>query len=102
MQLTYGQYLIEKNREQAIRTSPSDDDTNYENINWYNDMKTSFANKELADLVKEICNFVSLFDGNSRCTTAILIGKLFITTMKIMQCEVNKRDRIVCEIRKKD
>ncbi|MCC0768571.1 hypothetical protein [Bacillus cereus group sp. BfR-BA-01346] len=59
MQLTYGQYLIEKNREQPIRTSPSDDDTNYEKINWYNDMKTSFANKELADLVKEICNFVS-------------------------------------------
>lgn len=56
MQLTYGQYLIEKNREQAIRTSPSDDDTNYEKINWYNDMKTSFANKELADLVKGICN----------------------------------------------
>lgn len=59
MQLTYEQYLIEKNREKAIRTSPSDDDTNYEKINWYNDIKTSFANKELADFVKEICNFVS-------------------------------------------
>ncbi|MDD8003250.1 hypothetical protein [Bacillus cereus] len=56
MQLTYEQYLIEKNREKAIRTSLSDDDTNYEKINWYNDMKTSFANKELDDLVKEICN----------------------------------------------
>ncbi|WP_254917179.1 hypothetical protein [Bacillus cereus] len=56
MQLTYEQYLIEKNREKAIRTSPSDDDTNYEKINWYNDMKTSFANKELDDGVKAIRN----------------------------------------------
>ncbi|MGR5982214.1 hypothetical protein ACT7CN_09575 [Bacillus cereus] len=30
---TYEQYLIEKNREKVIRTSPSDDDTNCENIN---------------------------------------------------------------------
>ncbi len=59
MQLTYKQYLIEKNREKAIRTSSSDDDTNYEKINWYNDTKISFANKELDDLVKEIYNFVS-------------------------------------------
>ncbi|WP_255295546.1 hypothetical protein [Bacillus cereus] len=56
MQLTDGQYLIEKNREKAIRTSSSDDDTNYEKINWYNDTKISFANKELDDLVKEIYN----------------------------------------------
>ncbi|PFF10242.1 hypothetical protein CN315_06825 [Bacillus cereus] len=56
MQLTYGQYLIEKNREKAIRTSSSDDDMHYEKINWYNDTKISFANKELDDLVKEIYN----------------------------------------------
>lgn len=56
MQHTYEQYLIEKNREKAIRTSSSDDDTNYEKINWYNDTKISFANKELNDLVKEIRN----------------------------------------------
>ncbi|MEF7558547.1 hypothetical protein [Bacillus thuringiensis] len=55
MQLTYEQYLIEKNREKAIRTSSSDD-TNYENINWYNDTKISFANKELDDGLKEIRN----------------------------------------------
>ncbi|HFJ9510051.1 hypothetical protein [Bacillus pacificus] len=54
MQLTYKQYLIEKNREKAIRTSSSDDDTNYEKINWYNDTKISFANKELDDLVKNL------------------------------------------------
>nr|WP_283793006.1 hypothetical protein [Bacillus sp. LS15-K4] len=48
MQLTYEQYLIGKNRENAIRTS-SPDDTDYEKINWYNDTKTSFANKELDD-----------------------------------------------------
>ncbi|HDR7915747.1 TPA: hypothetical protein QCY05_004994 [Bacillus wiedmannii] len=56
VQLTYEQYLIEKNREKAIRTSSPDDDTDYEKINWYNDMKTSFANKELDDGVKEIRN----------------------------------------------
>ncbi|WP_313895103.1 MULTISPECIES: hypothetical protein [Bacillus cereus group] len=56
MQLTCGQYLIEKNREKAIRTSSSDDDTNYEKINWYNDTKISFVNKKLNDLVKEIRN----------------------------------------------
>nr|MCX3323923.1 hypothetical protein [Bacillus paranthracis] len=31
-------------------------DTGYEKINWYNDKKTFFANKELDDLVKEIRN----------------------------------------------
>ncbi|TPV47231.1 hypothetical protein [Bacillus dicomae] len=57
MQLTYEQYLIGKNREKAIRTSsPDDDDTEYEKINWYNDTKTSFGNKELDDGVKEIRN----------------------------------------------
>ncbi|MDA2225803.1 hypothetical protein WBV01_17015 [Bacillus albus] len=30
--------------------------------------------------------------GNSRSTTAILIGKLLITMMKVMQCDVNRRD----------
>ncbi|MEF7655122.1 hypothetical protein [Bacillus thuringiensis] len=55
MQLTYEQYLIKKNREKAICTSSSDD-TNYENINWYNDTKISFANKELDDGLKEIRN----------------------------------------------
>jgi len=63
VQLTYEQYLIEKNREKAIRTSSHDDDTDYEKINWYNDMKTSFANKELGDGVKEIRN-TSKWYGN--------------------------------------
>ncbi|GAB6458810.1 hypothetical protein bcgnr5371_12150 [Bacillus cereus] len=45
MQLTYKQYLIEKNQEKTIRTSSSDDDT-----------KISFVNKKLDDLVKEIYN----------------------------------------------
>ncbi|MBJ8109513.1 MULTISPECIES: hypothetical protein [Bacillus] len=63
VQLTYEQYLIEKNREKAIRTSSPDDDTDYEKINWYNDMKTSFANKELDDGVKEIRN-TSKWYGN--------------------------------------
>ncbi|HDX9695941.1 hypothetical protein P4388_23465 [Bacillus thuringiensis] len=52
MQLTYEQYLIEKNREKAVRTSSSDDDT-----------EISFANKELDDLVKEIRNTFKLY-GN--------------------------------------
>ncbi|WHY31947.1 hypothetical protein [Bacillus wiedmannii] len=56
MQLTYEQYLIEKNREKAIRTSSPDDDTDYEKINWYDDTKTSFANEELDNGVKEIRN----------------------------------------------
>ncbi|WP_179864169.1 hypothetical protein [Bacillus wiedmannii] len=63
VQLTYEQYLIEKNREKAIRTSSPDDDTDYEKINWYNDMKTSFANKELDDGVKEIRNIFKRY-GN--------------------------------------
>ncbi|MGE6500395.1 hypothetical protein ACQKF0_08540 [Bacillus wiedmannii] len=63
VQLTYEQYLIEKNREKAIRTCSPDDDTDYEKINWYNDMKTSFANKELDDGVKEIRN-TSKWYGN--------------------------------------
>ncbi|MGE1109505.1 hypothetical protein ACQJ2X_26560 [Bacillus wiedmannii] len=63
VQLTYEQYLIEKNREKAIRTSSPDDDTDYEKINWYNDMKTSFANKELDEGVKEIRN-TSKWYGN--------------------------------------
>ncbi|WP_442866291.1 hypothetical protein [Bacillus cereus group sp. BY6-1LC] len=52
MQLTYKQYLIEKNQEKTIRTSSSDDDT-----------KISFVNKKLDDLVKEIRNTFTLY-GN--------------------------------------
>ncbi|GAB6435202.1 MULTISPECIES: hypothetical protein [Bacillus] len=63
VQLTYEQYLIGKNREKAIRTSSPDDDTDYEKINWYNDTKTSFANKDLDDGVKEIRN-TSKWYGN--------------------------------------
>ncbi|HHL3303669.1 TPA: hypothetical protein ACQ444_004458 [Bacillus cereus] len=39
---------------------------------------------------KLICSFCSM--GNSRSTTAILIGKLLTTTMKVMQCDGNRRD----------
>jgi len=63
VQLTYEQYLIEKNREKAIRTSSPDADTDYEKINWYNDTKKSFANKDLDDGVKEIRNTFKLY-GN--------------------------------------
>lgn len=35
----------------------------YEKINWYNDTKISFANKELDDLVKEIRNIYKWY-GN--------------------------------------
>lgn len=56
VQLTYEQYLIEKNRGKAICTSDPDDNTDYQKITWYNDTKTSFANKEWNDLVKEIRN----------------------------------------------
>lgn len=58
MQLTYGQYLIEKIERKQFVLAPLMM-IRIMKINWYNDIKTSFANKELADLVKEICNFVS-------------------------------------------
>ncbi|MGM2816072.1 hypothetical protein [Bacillus cereus group sp. Bce001] len=51
MQLTYGQYIIGKNREQAIRTSSSDDDTNYEKINWYNDTEMLCYSKKRTELI---------------------------------------------------
>ncbi|WP_261786012.1 hypothetical protein [Bacillus anthracis] len=45
------------------------------------------------ETVKLICSFCSFCSmGNSRNTTAILIGKLLTTTVKVMQCEVNRRD----------
>lgn len=56
VQLTYEQYLTQENRGKEVCTSDPDDDTDYQKINWYKDTRTSFANKEWDELVKEIRN----------------------------------------------